>query len=167
MLHTMSSTPSTPSLPSAGERAPDFCLPSTEGKDLSLSELLGKHEAVVVYFYSRDDTPGCTTEACSFHSLRDAFNAAGAEIVGINTDTVSSHNKFRTKYGLAFPLLADTDHAVAESYGVWQLKTFMGKEHMGIVRTTFVVGKDGRIKAVFPNVKVEGHADAVLEAVKG
>lgn len=154
-------------VPSVGERAPDFRLPSTEGKKLGLSDLLAKHDSVIVYFYARDDTPGCTTEACSFHSLRDAFNAAGAEIVGISTDTVSSHNKFRAKHGLAFPLLADTDHAVAESYGVWQLKKFMGRENMGIVRTTFVVGKDGKITAVFPNVKVEGHADAVLEAVRG
>jgi peroxiredoxin Q/BCP len=120
---------------------------------------------VVLYFYPRDDTPGCTAEACSFTKLRARFNARGAEILGVSTDSVRSHTKFREKYGLDFPLLADVDHAVSEQYGVWQSKRFMGREHMGIGRTTFVIDTDGVIRAVFPNVKVEGHAEAVLAAL--
>jgi peroxiredoxin Q/BCP len=148
-----------------GEAAPDFKLASTDDKDVSLSDFTGK-SAVVLYFYPRDDTPGCTAEACSFRDLRSMFNQQGAEILGVSADTVKSHKKFQTKYHLTFPLLADPDHAIADKYGVWQMKKFMGREYMGIARTTFVIGKDGTIKAVFPNVKVEGHADKVLEAVK-
>lgn len=151
-------------LPAVGEPAPEFCLPSTEKRDICLSEFRDK-QAVVLYFYPRDDTPGCTAEACSFRELRAAFNERGAEILGVSTDTVRSHDKFRTKYGLDFPLLADVDHAVCDQYGVWQLKKFMGRQYMGIARTTLVVGRDGRIKAVFPNVKVEGHARQVLAAL--
>ena len=120
---------------------------------------------MILYFYPRDDTPGCTAEACSFRDLRSMFNERGAEILGISTDTVRSHRKFQEKFNLNFPLLADTDHAVADQYGVWQLKKFMGRENMGVVRTTFVIDKDGTIKAVFPRVKVEGHAEAVLAAL--
>ena len=152
-------------LPEVGQPAPDFTLPSTEGADVSLSSFQGK-QAVVLYFYPRDDTPGCTAEACSFRDLRSLFNQNGAEILGVSPDTVKSHKKFQDKHHLTFPLLADADHAVAEQYGVWQLKKFMGREYMGIVRTTFVVDSTGKIKAVFPNVKVEGHADKVLEALK-
>ncbi len=152
-------------LPRAGEPAPDFKLPSTDDKDVSLSDFKGK-QAVVLYFYPRDDTPGCTAEACSFRDLRSLFNQHGAEILGVSPDTVKSHKKFQTKYHLTFPLLADADHAVAEQYGVWQQKKFMGREYMGIARTTFVVDSSGTIKAVFPNVKVEGHADKVLAALK-
>jgi peroxiredoxin Q/BCP len=132
---------------------------------VSLSDFKGK-SAVVLYFYPRDDTPGCTAEACSFRDLRSMFNQQGAEILGVSADTIKSHKKFQTKFHLTFPLLADPDHAVADKYGVWQLKKFMGRQYMGIARTTFVIDKDGTIKAVFPNVKVEGHADQVLEAVK-
>ena len=121
----------------------------------------------MLYFYPRDDTPGCTAEACSFRDLRALFKEHGAEILGVSTDTVKSHKKFQAKFHLTFPLLADTDHAVADQYGVWQQKKFMGREYMGIARTTFVVDKDGTIKAVFPNVKVEGHADKVLEGAEG
>jgi peroxiredoxin Q/BCP len=152
-------------LPEVGQPAPDFTLPSTEGTDVSLSSFRGK-QAVVLYFYPKDDTPGCTKEACSFRDLRSLFNANGAEILGVSPDTLKSHKKFQDKYQLTFPLLADADHAVAEQYGVWQLKKFMGRQYMGIARTTFVIGPDGNIKAVFPNVKVEGHADKVLEALK-
>jgi peroxiredoxin Q/BCP len=148
-----------------GEAAPDFTLASTDDKDVRLSEFKGK-SAVVLYFYPRDDTPGCTAEACSFRDLRSMFNQQGAEILGVSADTIKSHKKFQTKFHLTFPLLADPDHAVADKYGVWQLKKFMGRQYMGIARTTFVIDKDGTIKAVFPNVKVEGHADQVLEAVK-
>lgn len=153
-------------LPAVGQPAPDFTLPSTDDRDVSLADFKGK-QAVVLYFYPRDDTPGCTAEACSFRDLRGVFNQAGAEILGVSPDTVKSHKKFQQKYHLTFPLLADADHAVAEQYGVWQQKKFMGRQYMGIARTTFVVDRDGTIKAVFPNVKVEGHADKVLEALKG
>jgi peroxiredoxin Q/BCP len=153
-------------LPKVGQPAPDFTLPSTDDIDVTLSSFKGKR-AVVLYFYPRDDTPGCTKEACSFRDLRDLFHDNGAEILGVSPDTVKSHKKFQLKFHLTFPLLADNDHAVADQYGVWQQKKFMGREYMGIARTTFVIGEDGTIKAVFPNVKVEGHADKVLAALKG
>jgi peroxiredoxin Q/BCP len=152
-------------MPQVGEAAPDFNLASTEGRNISLQDFKGK-QAVVLYFYPRDDTPGCTAEACSFRDLRSMFHEHGAEILGVSTDSVRSHKKFQDKYGLTFPLLADPDHAVADQYGVWQQRKFMGREYMGIARTTFVIGSDGNIKAVFPNVKVEGHADAVLKALQ-
>ena len=152
-------------LPEVGKPAPDFKLASTDDKDVSLADFKGK-QAVVLYFYPRDDTPGCTAEACSFRDLRKLFEENGAEILGVSTDTVKKHKKFQAKYHLTFPLLADIDHAVADQYGVWQQRKFMGREYMGIARTTFVVDKQGTIKAVFPNVKVEGHADKVLEALK-
>jgi peroxiredoxin Q/BCP len=158
-------TTSESQLPSVGQPAPDFTLASTDDKEVSLADFKGK-EAVVLYFYPRDDTPGCTAEACSFRDLRTLFREHGAEILGVSTDTVKSHKKFQAKYHLTFPLLADPDHAVADQYGVWQQRKFMGREYMGIARTTFVVDKKGTIKAVFPNVKVEGHADKVLEALK-
>jgi thioredoxin-dependent peroxiredoxin len=151
-------------LPEVGQPAPDFRLASTDDRDIGLADFRGK-QAVVLYFYPRDDTPGCTAEACAFRDLQSLFQQHGAEIIGVSTDTVKSHKKFQSKYHLTFPLLADTDHAVADQYGVWQLKKFMGREFMGIARTTFVVDKDGTIKAVFPNVKVEGHADTVLKAL--
>ena len=153
-------------LPEVGQSAPDFSLPSTDGRNIRLSDFRGQ-QAVVLYFYPRDDTPGCTVEACSFRDLRNLFQEHGAEIVGVSTDSVRSHKRFQAKYQLTFPLLADTDHAVAEQYGVWQRRRFMGREHMGVARTTFVIDANGTIKAVFPNVKVEGHADRVLEALKG
>jgi peroxiredoxin Q/BCP len=153
-------------LPKVGQPAPDFTLPSTDDTDVSLSSFKGK-QAVVLYFYPKDDTPGCTREACSFRDLRALFNEHGAEILGVSPDTVKSHKKFQEKFHLTFPLLADNDHAVAEQYGVWQQKKFMGRQYMGIARTTFVVDKDGVITAVFPNVKVEGHAQKVLDALKG
>jgi peroxiredoxin Q/BCP len=152
-------------LPQVGQPAPDFTLASTEDRDISLADFKGK-ESVVLYFYPRDDTPGCTAEACSFRDLRALFREHGAEILGVSTDSVKSHKKFQAKYHLTFPLLADSDHAVADQYGVWQVKKFMGRENLGVVRTTFVIDKNGTIKAVFPNVKVEGHADKVLEALK-
>jgi peroxiredoxin Q/BCP len=152
-------------LPTVGQPAPDFTLASTEDRDISLADFKGK-QSVVLYFYPRDDTPGCTAEACSFRDLRSMFNEHGAEILGVSADTIKSHKKFRDKFNLPFTLLADKDHAVAQQYGVWQLKKFMGREYMGIARTTFVIDPNGTVKAVFPNVKVEGHADAVLKAVQ-
>ncbi len=158
-------TTTTDGLPKVGKPAPDFNLESTEGRPISLGDYRGK-QAVVLYFYPRDDTPGCTAEACSFRDLRRLFQSHGAEILGVSTDSVRSHKKFQEKYGLTFPLLADPDHAIADAYGVWQLKKFMGRENMGVARTTFVIDKAGTIKAVFPKVKVEGHAQAVLDALK-
>jgi peroxiredoxin Q/BCP len=152
-------------MPQVGQPAPAFTLPSTSGGEVSLDDFKGK-QAVVLYFYPRDDTPGCTAEACAFRDLRAVFNEHGAEILGVSTDNVRSHKKFQDKYGLTFPLLADTDHAVAERYGVWQQRKFMGREFMGIARTTFVIDRSGTITAVFPNVKVEGHADQVLAALQ-
>ena len=152
-------------LPEVGQPAPDFNLASTDDRDVRLSDFKGK-QAVVLYFYPRDDTPGCTVEACSFRDLRSLFHEHAAEILGVSTDSIKSHKKFQQKYQLTFPLLADPDHAVADQYGVWQHKRFMGREYLGIARTTFVIDKSGTIKAVFPNVKVEGHADKVLEALK-
>src|SRR5258708_19523672 len=116
-------------LPEVGQPAPDFKLASTDDKEVSLSDFKGK-EAVVLYFYPRDDTPGCTAEACSFRDLRSLFNANGAEILGVSPDTVKSHKKFREKFHLTFPLLADADHAAADQYGVWQQKKFMRREYM-------------------------------------
>ena len=162
MLAPMAATE--PRLPAVGDPAPDFTLESTEDRVISLADYKDQ-QAVVLYFYPTDDTPGCTKEACSFRDLRATFNEHGAEILGVSPDSVRSHKKFREKFHLTFPLLADVGHAVADQYGVWQQKKFMGREYMGIARTTFVVGKDGTIKAVFPNVKVEGHADKVLDAL--
>jgi peroxiredoxin Q/BCP len=130
------------SLPSVGDPAPDFSLESSEGHTISLADYRGK-QAVVLYFYPKDDTPGCTAEACSFRDLRALFQSHGAEILGVSTDSVRSHKKFSQKYDLTFPLLADPDHATANAYGVWQLRKFMGREYMGIARTTFVIDRDG------------------------
>src|SRR5919199_1544953 len=152
-------------LPQVGQPAPEFTLASTEDRDISLADFRGK-QSVVLYFYPRDDTPGCTAEACSFRDLRALFNQHGAEILGISADSVKSHKKFRDKFHLTFPLLADTDHTVAERYGVWQQKKFMGREYMGVARTTFVIDRQGKLKAVFPNVRVQGHADQVLAALE-
>lgn len=151
--------------PRAGDPAPAFCLPSTEERPICLDEFRGK-QAVVLYFYPRDDTPGCTAEACAFRDLRAQFEARGAVILGVSTDSVRSHVRFRQKYGLDFPLLSDADHRVAEQYGVWQEKKFMGLVSLGVARATFVIGRDGIIKAVFPKVRVEGHATAVLDALR-
>lgn len=152
--------------PTEGEPAPAFSLPSqTSETPASLSDFAGK--IVVLYFYPADDTPGCTTESCEFRDLAAEYAASGAVILGISPDDVASHSKFATKYQLPFPLLADTDHAVAESYGVWKEKNNYGRKYMGIERTTFVIGKDGKIAKVFGRVRVDGHGDAVLNFVKG
>jgi peroxiredoxin Q/BCP len=148
-----------------GCEAPDFRLPSTERRDLGLIDFRGKQ--IVLYFYPQDDTPDCTAEAVDFERLRDRFHQNGAEILGVSTNSIRSHARFRRKYGFDFPLLADTHHDVSQRYGVWQRRRFMGRESVGIERTTFVIGKDGRIKAVFPEVRVAGHADAVLAALDG
>ena len=148
-----------------GDKAPSFTLSDQDGKPVSLKSLLSEG-AVVLYFYPKDDTPGCTKEACSFRDDFRAFKKAGAQIVGVSTDSAATHTKFRVKYDLPFTLLADTDKAVVESYGVWKDKVLYGRKYKGVERSTFVIDKKGVVRAVFPKVKVDGHSDQVLEAVK-
>lgn len=148
-----------------GDKAPDFTLSSSDGGKVTLKDFKGK-ENVVLYFYPKDDTPGCTKEACSFRDQRKLFQAESAEIFGVSFDSVDSHKKFIGKYKLSFPLLADEDKTVAKKYGVYKEKSFMGKSYMGIERTTFVIDKDLKIRKIFPKVKVDGHTEEVLAAVK-
>jgi peroxiredoxin Q/BCP len=140
-------------------------LPDQEGKQVSLKSLLSKG-SLVLYFYPKDDTPGCTKEACSFRDDFSKLKRAGARVVGVSTDNVASHTKFRAKYRLPFTLLADEQKSVVKSYGVWKDKVLYGRKFKGIERTTFVIDKKGVIRAVFPKVKVDGHSAAVLDAVK-
>ncbi|HEY4413895.1 MAG TPA: thioredoxin-dependent thiol peroxidase [Gaiellaceae bacterium] len=143
-----------------GQEAPDFELKSDAGETVRLSELRGK--PVVLYFYPKDDTPGCTTQACGIRDAYGEFERAGAVVLGVSPDSEASHVKFRKKYDLPFTLLADTDHAVAEQYGVWGEKSYLGKTYMGVSRSTFVIAEDGTVKKVFPKVKPAEHADDVL-----
>ena len=147
----------------AGAKAPRFTLPSDEGRTVSLDDLKGKK--VVLYFYPKDDTSGCTAQACEFRDNWKSVQAAGAVVLGVSPDGVTSHGKFKAKYQLPFPLLADEDHAVAEAYGAWGEKSMYGRKYRGILRTTFVIGADGRIKKVFQKVKPKGHAAEVLAAL--
>lgn len=147
----------------AGVKAPEFELRDGEGQVHRLSDYLGR--TIVVYFYPRDDTPGCTREACSFRDAYDDFAEAGIEILGISPDSELSHYKFMEKYELPFPLLSDSDHKVSQAYGVWGVKHAMGREYEGIFRTTFIIGPDGIIKRVFENVKPAEHSQEVLAAV--
>src|SRR5512143_3804241 len=147
-----------------GEAAPDFVLPDGEGKKVALSAFRGKK--VVVDFYPKDDTPGCTIEAVDFTKLRDGYEKAGAVVLGISKDSCASHVKFTEKYGLTVRLLSDEDHSVQERYGVWRLKSFMGKESMGTARVTFLLNESGKVLKVWDPVKPEGHAAEVLEEVK-
>jgi peroxiredoxin Q/BCP len=143
-----------------GKPAPDFELPSDAGETVKLSELRGK--PVVLYFYPKDDTPGCTAQACGIRDAYGEFERAGAVVLGISPDDERSHGKFRDKYELPFTLLADTDHSVAEQYGVWGEKKYMGRTYMGVNRWTFVIDADGNVKKVLPDVKPATHADDVL-----
>ena len=146
-----------------GDPAPDFRLSADDGRSYALKELRGKK--VVLYFYPKDDTPGCTKEACSFRDNLGRVTSKGAIVLGMSRDDVKSHAKFREKYHLNFPLLADVDGHVTEAYGVWKEKNLYGRRYMGIERTTFLIDKDGRIARVWPKVKVEGHTDEVLAAL--
>lgn len=146
-----------------GSAAPDFSMRDAEGRTFRLSDLKGKKN-VVVYFYPRDFTPGCTTEATEFTRDYKKFAGAGIEIVGISPDDWDSHDKFREKMGIPYPLTADTENEVSKSYGVYGKKTFMGREFMGVNRTTFLVDKTGKIVKVFKKVKPAGHSVEVLEA---
>jgi peroxiredoxin Q/BCP len=148
----------------AGDAAPPFDLPDGTGGRVSLASLKGK--PVVLYFYPKDDTPGCTREACDFRDLKAEFAKAGATILGVSPDAPASHEKFAGKFSLSFPLLSDADHQVAEAYGVWGEKTNYGRTYMGITRATFLIDGQGKVARVWPKVKVDGHADAVLEAVR-
>jgi len=147
-----------------GKPAPDFELQSDSGDTVKLSELRGK--PVVLYFYPKDDTPGCTTQACGIRDAYGEFEQAGAVVLGVSTDDEASHVKFKDKYELPFTLLADTDHEVADRYGVWGEKTFAGRTYLGVSRWTFVIDEDGNVKKVFPNVKPAEHADNVLAALR-
>ena len=144
--------------------APDFTLFDDAGVERRLSDYRG--QPVVLYFYPKDDTPGCTTEACAFRDAYSDYTQAGVAVVGISPDQVKSHAKFKAKYQLPFTLLADEDHQVCELYGVWGRKKFMGREYDGVFRTTFLIGSDGMILKVFENVKPEGHSEEVLAALK-
>lgn len=147
-----------------GQRAPDFTLVSSDGEKVKLSSFRGKK--VVLYFCPRDDTPGCTREACEFRDGLARLRRRGAVVLGMSTDPVSSHEKFAGKYGLNFPLLADTEKKVVRMYGAWQEKNMYGKKSMGIVRSTFLIDEDGEIFRIFPRVRVDGHFEEVLEALK-
>ncbi len=144
-----------------GTAAPDFTLPSDGGGKVSLSDYRGKK--VVLYFYPKDDTPGCTTEACNFRDDYSRIIAAGAAVLGISPDEVKSHDKFKLKFNLPFALLSDPEHRVAELYGAWGEKKMYGKTYMGIIRATFIIDEDGVIIKVFPKVKVKNHSQEVLE----
>jgi peroxiredoxin Q/BCP len=146
-----------------GVMAPDFTLVDESGAKHSLSDYRGK--SVVLYFYPKDDTPGCTTEACSFRDGYGAYHRAGVVILGVSPDTSKKHTKFKEKYSLPFTLLADEEHKVCDLYGVWGRKKFMGREYDGVFRTTFLIDPQGTILKVFEKVKPEGHSDQVLEAL--
>ena len=147
-----------------GEKAPDFKLQDQFGDLHKLSDYLGKK--VILYFYPKDNTPGCTTEACNFRDNYALFRAKGLQILGVSADNVKSHKGFQEKFSLPFLLLADTDHAVSEAYGVWALKKMMGKEYFGIVRTTFVIDEEGKISGVYEKVKPEEHAQEIIQDLK-
>ncbi len=146
-----------------GDLAPDFTLPTDSGDELTLSSLRGR--PVVLYFYPKDDTSGCTTEACEFRDLVPRFESSKAVILGVSPDSVASHKKFKAKYELTFPLIADVDKVACQAYGVWKEKSMYGKKYMGVERTTFLIDADGKIARVYAKVKPAGHAADVMEAV--
>jgi peroxiredoxin Q/BCP len=144
-----------------GGKAPDFSLPSSHGGTVSLKDLRGKQ--VVLYFYPKDDTPGCTREACSFRDNLARVTRKGAVLFGVSADSLASHKKFSEKYELPFPLLSDESKEMLKAYGVWKEQSFMGRKYMGIVRTTVLIDEEGRVAHIFENVKVDGHTEEVLE----
>jgi len=148
----------------SGMQAPDFSLPDEENTLHKLADFRGK--PVVLYFYPKDDTPGCTTEACNFRDDYNAYEQAGVVILGISPDSVKSHAKFKNKYSLPFPLLADEGHRVCDQYGAWGMKKFMGREYEGVLRTTFLIDPNGRIAKVFENVRPAEHSEEVISALK-
>src|SRR5438128_3313432 len=146
-----------------GQKAPDFTVLNDAGQKVKLSELKGKK--VVLYFYPKDDTPGCTVEACAFRDGIDEIKKRGAIVLGVSIDSVESHKKFKNKFDLNFLLLADTEKKLAEAYGTWKEKSMYGKKYMGIERTTFIIDEQGKISHIFPKVKVDQHYDQVLDAL--
>lgn len=146
-----------------GDTAPDFTLKADDGRDVRLSDFRGR--PVVLYFYPQDDTPGCTKEACAFRDRRQDMEERGAVVLGVSPDDVASHVKFRDKYSLNFPLLADPGHQVAESYGAWGEKNFMGRKSIGIRRSTFVIDREGKVAKAWHRVSVDGHDEQVLAAL--
>lgn len=146
-----------------GQKAPNFALPSSEGKTVSLRDLRGK--TVVLYFYPKDDAPGCTREACAFRDTQAKIRKTGAVVLGVSPDSVESHERFREKYKLNFPLLADADKVVAKKFGAFGEKVMYGKKVTGMIRSTFVIDPEGVVRKVFPKVRVDGHAEKVLEAL--
>jgi thioredoxin-dependent peroxiredoxin len=146
-----------------GQPAPGFTLPTDNGDEVSLESLRGK--PIVLYFYPKDDTPGCTAQACGIRDAWGEFERSGAVVLGVSPDSPKKHAKFRDKYGLPFTLLADEDHSVSEKYGVWVEKSFAGKKYMGVERSTFVIGADGTLTRVMRRVKPDTHADDVLAAL--
>jgi peroxiredoxin Q/BCP len=151
--------------PLEGKKAPAFTLPDQNGAPVSLKSLIAKGP-LALYFYPKDMTPGCTTEACGFRDNLDEIRAAGAQVAGISADPPASHQKFIAKHALNFPLLSDTANEVTKAYGVYKKKSLYGREFMGIERTTLIIGRDGIVRKVFPKVKVNGHTSEVLEALK-
>lgn len=148
----------------AGDIAPDFTQPTDGGDSLTLSALRGK--PVILYFYPKDDTPGCTKEACGFRDMMPDFTGADAVILGVSKDSVARHDKFKAKYDLPFTLVSDEDGTVCEAYGTWVEKNMYGRKYMGIERATFLIDSDGNIARIWRKVKVKGHVEDVLEAVK-
>lgn len=146
-----------------GDQAPAFTLPDQDETPVSLGDLAG--QAVVVYFYPADDTPGCTKEACQFNDNLRAFSTAKVAVLGISPDGAAKHTKFRNKYGLEFQLLSDPEHTTMAAYGAWGEKTLYGKKKLGVIRSTFLVGPDGRIRRAWYNVRADGHAAKVLEEI--
>lgn len=148
-----------------GQAAPDFTLPRDGEGEVTLSELQGQH--VVLYFYPKDDTSGCTKEACEFKEALPEFEKLGAQIIGVSPDSVKKHDKFKTKYDLPFTLLSDEEKSVVSAYGIWVEKSMYGRKYMGVERSTFLIGPDGAVKDAWRKVKVPGHVAAVLAALKG
>lgn len=152
-------------VPEVGTPAPEFTVTSHTGETISLADYRGKQN-VVLFFYPKASTPGCTIEACGFRDALANFTSAGTAVLGISADNVKKQAKFADSHGFTYPLLADVDHAIAEAYGVWKEKTFMGRKYMGIDRSTFVIDKEGILRYVNPKVNIVGHADAVLKEVE-
>ncbi len=150
-------------MPQVGDAAPDFTATATDGSTIRLSDFAGKW--VVLYFYPKDDTPGCTKEACGFRDVYAQFQKKGAVVLGVSADSAKSHAKFTEKFKLPFPLLADEKREIVRAYGVWGEKSFLGRNYFGIHRVTFLIGPDGRVKSVWPKVKAEAHAAEVLAAL--
>lgn len=150
-------------LPKVGQAAPDFSLPNEEGQPVKLSDFRGR--PVVLYFYPKDDTPGCTKEACNFRDDYQAYQEAGVEIIGVSPDSTESHTEFKEKYDLPFPLLADENNEVCEAYGVWSPKKYQGREYMGVDRTTFAIDSEGKISHVFEDVDPTDHSAEVLQTI--